>query len=376
VELLLDFIGGEEYLPHYVPEVAHDLLKLHRDVFCTELLNIRVLPSFFVADHHAMSIMSAKPAGSSQNRDCLGNTLQINWSKLHNENTTALRVSDLGESYTRRQALMEACKERWEMDSSGDKSTWLQVEKSILNFTNLTIGRVMSCPRWHCEHKSDLDQQLSLFNIPPAMHNVYHIHRLSMDVFLPLVSPNTNRLGEFYADFRGLEGLTSAGEICVSFARARRLTALAADILEPDVLAHNNIGLRVFAFIMRFSALISRHVYSPQPNTAKRRLRFRLLTFFNWLLVNVLSTFLGGQVSASGFSKNHVSCLYFKDLVEHMPACEEMFRLPWPLLSEEQMEQDFGPHKRYSRMVQKKTNLLGERIYREKERACNNITGK
>ena len=207
------------------------------------------------------------------------------------------------------------------------------------------------------------------------MHNVFNVQRITLEFLLNIcgASDGAAGLGTFYRSFSDLEGLSARGEITASFARCRQITDGAALLLTPVMLAHNDLEFRSYAHLATFTALLSRHLYSEEPSTPKRRLRFALLGFFAWLFVVQLSAKQGGATSATGYTKNHAQTVYFVDMAQHMPAFEERYRMPWPWVTEENFEQDFNTHTRCSAGLHSKTSLAKERQYRERERLLRQV---
>jgi hypothetical protein len=176
-----------------------------------------------------------------------------------------------------------------------------------------------------------------------------------------LVPPSCPHFGEFKGYYQGLEGLTTSGEVCASFNRVRKIASVGAYLLVPAVLDSPQLGKRKYAHLLTFYALLSQHVYSRAELSGKSLLRGAFYGFMVWLMMTYLSARVGGRTLPSGKHKNHTQTLYFKGLASTMPAFQRLSSRPWPDFSEEQGEQSFAGYKRYSSIVQRQTDLLGER---------------
>jgi len=74
VETLLSFVGGEEDLPQFVPEVVASLESLYDKQFIYNNSTLTITPFFHLADHHAAGIMASVPQGRNIYRDAFSNS--------------------------------------------------------------------------------------------------------------------------------------------------------------------------------------------------------------------------------------------------------------------------------------------------------------
>jgi len=190
------------------------------------------------------------------------------------------------------------------------------------------------------------------------------MNRMVVDLVLNhLLEEGHPSLRRFLAELERSSSTNSNGNLAASASAVRRLVAGCTvdleDALEKNVMTH----LRVYHVLPRFASLLSACVCSKEDLSPTRRLRFRSLSFFCWLLISDLSSLVGG-VKTKTDQKNHAKSVYFIDLVCHMPRFEEKYLVPWPYISEEDFERSFLFHRQYSERRKSQVDLEGEAVSR------------
>ena len=363
--LLMEYIGGEEMLPMWFPEVLEDMLQIKTAIYSLQHVSIRVRFAFMVADHHALGILSCIPQGISDFRDSLGLTVARWWSIVHDDGTSTMRVSDLVSKYNSSQHLYEMIVHYLGKDKSATKPTDTQIREVAQKYCSVIYGKI-NLPPLLARHRTG--GALSVSTCPPPMHDVFHVIQTTMQlVFMYAIPKESYQHAQFVSWVGGLQDLVKQGKIIASMARARRIAVSCPGFFEDIIKSSSEWS--VYFPVLRLLAWITRHLYSPAESTPKRRLRFRLCGFLLWLLIGDLSARVGGRHMKNGSKKSHVENVYWKDLTQHMPRFEETFRLSLYHLNEESFEQSFKAYKLFAEKVHKATALEGERIYRGKVRA-------
>jgi len=286
LELICDFQGGENLLKLYLPIVLQGLLTVSKTVFSSAHVKIKVRPLIAVFNHHALSTVTCSPTGRSEVSDSLGCNQRSNWSLLADEGTTQFKVCEHTRGYNKnvkwsrrmsrlRQNDLATSKRR--VKPVGQKEvlrpwkgpTELQLLAAARSHTDLLYGRFNGSPLLARGLSLEVSLPLSLF--VPTLHNTYGNLRLTTELLLRIITvmefKKTPLIREWYAWFSGLAGLTSRGELVQSFARMRRICSAMPATLEPELLGHANVGMRVYAYLARFAVYMSKHNYSPSPST-------------------------------------------------------------------------------------------------------------
>ena len=119
VELIMEWIGSEHEMAHYVPELTVYLNALGTRTFTNMAgtAELHVVVSWFCADHYALGISADNPGGRNKQRDTLGNTNSDHWALLHDDGTSTFAVMNLKERYWNVMELLFDVEQLWTLET-------------------------------------------------------------------------------------------------------------------------------------------------------------------------------------------------------------------------------------------------------------------
>ena len=144
VQLMLEYVGGENLLPTWLPEVVDDLRTAAKTKFWVGPITVSVRRFLCITDHHALGVLCCVPQASANFRDCMGSSLAEHWSLLHDDGESEFRIGDLQKCFGRIQDFFLEVQRLFNEDTSKRKPTKKQTVAFVMQFTNTTIGRILS----------------------------------------------------------------------------------------------------------------------------------------------------------------------------------------------------------------------------------------
>jgi hypothetical protein len=110
LERVLDMLAKEEALPMFLPEFVHCMVN--EVLPCTyrggKGACVELGRCFFVADHHAMSIVMSKVGGPAQHRDSFSNSCSTDWPLIYCQGNSSFYVADKLAEFMRVQSCVAA----------------------------------------------------------------------------------------------------------------------------------------------------------------------------------------------------------------------------------------------------------------------------
>lgn len=291
VELLMNYIGGEEQLGQYMLPIVIALESLLTKSYhlSDHAPDLQVIPMWVVADHHALWTMQRNPGGSSNNRDsfCTGAPAHA-WNKLIYIGNSEFAVESHRRIFHELQRAVVRLK-------AAQESTYAdQTEESVddlLRIAHETIGHVTSIPLLARE-QADTNAPPLLSHmryVPPPLHNNHWVQTTCIGCTLHRVPEDHEQLKQFQKYYRDCSMLNSNGQIAASAYRTREINVKCVEYLEEMLLSCDQVSLRPLEYISRCGVYISQHLNDPNQFTLDlySRFVFRSVGFLLWHLLRV-----------------------------------------------------------------------------------------
>jgi hypothetical protein len=387
VMCVLEIVGGEGHLPPWMPQVVNSIHSaMDEDYYNSGRTAVcRISCVMFVGDHHVLNLIMCIPGSSSHWRDTYGHTQSTFWSRFPFDGESRFNVGasaknfDCIQTFIQRSLEIRAAEKRnlsLRVRAAAEREPDPRIEAVILRLSKCILpekkvieraledvaklrGKHYAPPLWMYA-----DQSLhNVFNVPPPMHNLFSCQNITIELWQTLVDPAAPHMQQFASMFVGLQKTIEMGEISASMSKMRQIVNGAAVVCEDVMTRDANHHVRVYAYILRFAALIGEQIYSKCVPDARMLLAFEVHTYLWWLIATYLSADIGGWKGKSTYSRSHTQVLYWIDMVHHMPNFYCQWGFPWPWVAEDDFEKSFTLYKDHAQEVHRGTDLLGLRVF-------------
>ena len=217
---ILEYIGGEEHLPIFIPSIVEMLNEIQNTSFRIGC-NSRAIIMFGILspDHHCCGILTNIGQGKNKYRDVFSISHQDEW--VTNPFKTQRYLLNLEEHEKRRKEVSKL-REEWEKKPKSGQNK--RVSKKI--FEKDIASRFGNFKGKNLFHGNGLKSDgKNILLCPPSLHNLSFWNKTALNCALEIY-PNLKCMGEWRRCNESLAGNIAVGNLVASFGSVRRIVCL------------------------------------------------------------------------------------------------------------------------------------------------------